>query len=49
LLERCRAAGYDGWVSLELMNPMLWQTKASQVVEIGMLALNRLLGEDQQP
>jgi 2-keto-myo-inositol isomerase len=35
--------GYTGGVSLELFNPVLWQMKASQVVEIGMSALSRLL------
>jgi 2-keto-myo-inositol isomerase len=45
LVERLRAIGYDGWVSLELMNPTLWQTKASQVAEVGMMALRRLIGE----
>jgi sugar phosphate isomerase/epimerase len=43
ILDHFRSIGYDGWVSLELMNPTLWQTKASQVVELGMMALNRLL------
>jgi 4-hydroxyphenylpyruvate dioxygenase len=44
ILERFRAIGYDGWVSLELMNPTLWQMKAVQVAEIGITALRRLLG-----
>lgn len=44
IVERLRAIGYDGWVSLELMNPTLWRTKATQVVELGLAALNRLLG-----
>ena len=43
IVQQLRAAGYDGWVSLELMNPTLWQTKASQVAELGMMALRRLL------
>jgi sugar phosphate isomerase/epimerase len=47
ILERLRAIGYDGWVSLELMNPTLWKTKATQVAELGMLALRRLLGPGQ--
>jgi 2-keto-myo-inositol isomerase len=44
IVDRLRAIGYDGYVSLELMNPMLWQMKGTQVLEIGMLALRRLLG-----
>jgi sugar phosphate isomerase/epimerase len=49
ILDRFRAIGYDGWVSLELMNPTLWQMKASQVAEIGITALRRLLGLTGQP
>lgn len=43
ILQRLRDLGYDGWVSLELMNPTLWKTKASQVAELGLAALQRLL------
>jgi 4-hydroxyphenylpyruvate dioxygenase len=43
ILERFRAIGYDGYVSLELMNPVLWQMKPSQVAEMGMKALTRLI------
>lgn len=42
ILQRFRDIGYDGWVSLELMNPSLWKSKASQVAEVGMAALARL-------
>src|SRR5579883_1419076 len=28
ILQRLRDLGYDGWVSLELMNPTLWRAKA---------------------
>jgi 4-hydroxyphenylpyruvate dioxygenase len=45
IVRQLRAIGYDGWVSLELMNPTLWQTKASQVAELGLMALRRLLAE----
>src|SRR4051794_12980039 len=44
IVQQLRNLGYDGWVSLELMNPMLWQVKATQVAELGMAALNRVLG-----
>jgi sugar phosphate isomerase/epimerase len=47
LVQHLRTLGYDGWVSLELMNPTLWNTKASQVVELGMMALLRLVGESE--
>ncbi len=43
ILQRLRDLGYDGWVSLELMNPTLWRAKASQVAELGLAALERLL------
>jgi 4-hydroxyphenylpyruvate dioxygenase len=45
IVQHLRTIGYDGWVSLELMNPTLWQTKASQVAELGMMALRRLLDQ----
>jgi sugar phosphate isomerase/epimerase len=43
ILRRLREVGYDGWVSLELMNPNVWQAKPSQVAELGVGALQRLL------
>ena len=43
IMDRLRAIGYDGWVSLELMNPTLWQVKCASVVGIGRQALQRLL------
>jgi sugar phosphate isomerase/epimerase len=43
LLAQFRSLGYDGWVSLELLNPALWNIQASQVAEIGWMALRRLL------
>jgi sugar phosphate isomerase/epimerase len=43
IVERLRAIGYDGWVSLELLNPVLWQVKNSQVAELGVESVKRLL------
>ncbi len=43
ILQHFRTIGYDGWVSVELMNPMLWQMKASHVAEISMAAVRRVL------
>ena len=43
IVEQLRRLGYDGWVSLELMNPTLWQVKATQVAELGLVALRRVL------
>lgn len=42
VLNRLRAIGYDGYVSLELMNPQLWQSKVSQVAELGLASMMRL-------
>ncbi len=44
IVEHLRAVGYDGWVSLELMNPTLWRLKGAHVAEVGLGALQRLLG-----
>ena len=46
LMKRLRDIGYDGWVSLELMNPMLWKVEPGQVAAIGLAALQRLLFTD---
>jgi 2-keto-myo-inositol isomerase len=43
IVQRLKAIEYAGGVSLELMNPVLWQLKATQVIELGMTALERLL------
>jgi 2-keto-myo-inositol isomerase len=43
LVSRLREVGYHGCVSLELMNPVLWRSKPTQVAELGMAALRRLL------
>jgi 4-hydroxyphenylpyruvate dioxygenase len=39
--------GYNGAVSLELLNPMFWQIPARQVGEIGLTALRKSLGQAQ--
>jgi sugar phosphate isomerase/epimerase len=44
IIDYLRRIEYAGWVSLEVLNPVLWQTKATQVLELGMMALNRALG-----
>jgi sugar phosphate isomerase/epimerase len=45
MIEHFRNIGYQGHVSLELMNPQIWQNPARQVAEIGMTALRKLLGQ----
>ncbi len=47
LIDGLRQIGYAGPVSLELMNPQLWQVPARQLGEIGVTALRRLLGQAQ--
>jgi 2-keto-myo-inositol isomerase len=42
ILNRLREIDYSASVSLELINPVLWQAKPTQVVELGMTALTRL-------
>lgn len=43
VVKRLKEIGYTGSVSLELFNPVLWQVKGTQVIELGMAALQRLL------
>ena len=45
ILKQLHRTGYDGWVSLELLNPTLWQVKPAQLAELGLAALRRLLEE----
>lgn len=45
IIQHLRTIGYDGWVSVELMNPTIWKVKPSQVAELSMGALKRLIGE----
>jgi 2-keto-myo-inositol isomerase len=45
ILDTLRAIDYQGHVSLELMNPQIWQVPARQFGEIGMTALRTLLGQ----
>lgn len=47
IVQHLRRMGYDGYVSLEMMNPTVWQAKPSQVAELGWSALRRLLGENK--
>lgn len=43
ILKQCKRIGYDGWVSVELMNPTLWKANPQQVVEIAYTAVRNLL------
>jgi 2-keto-myo-inositol isomerase len=44
IVQQLRSLGYTGWVSLELMNPTLWQANPTQVAEIGVTVLRKALG-----
>jgi sugar phosphate isomerase/epimerase len=44
LVDRLARTGYEGHVSLELLNPHLWQVQADRVAGIGQQALRRVLG-----
>ncbi|HZZ79502.1 MAG TPA: sugar phosphate isomerase/epimerase [Gemmataceae bacterium] len=44
ILDKLRAIGYDGFVSLELMNPTLWRANPKQVAEIAITALRKAMG-----
>jgi len=44
LVQRLREIGYDGYVSVELLNPQLWQVPARQFGEIALTALRKVLG-----
>src|SRR5262249_5479150 len=39
IMKHLRSLGYEGWVSVELMNPTLWKVKPSQVAELSLSAL----------
>lgn len=45
LIDHLRSIGYTGCVSLELLNPQLWQVPPRQLGEIGMTALRKVLGQ----
>jgi sugar phosphate isomerase/epimerase len=44
LLDHLDRLGYDGYVSLEVANPLLWQVPADRVADLGHQALERVLG-----
>jgi len=45
VVSALRRIGYEGYVSLELMNPVLWHMKLTQVAELGLMALRRVTAE----
>lgn len=45
IVNRLREIRYDGCVSIELMNPQIWQVPARQFGEIALTALRKVLGQ----
>jgi 4-hydroxyphenylpyruvate dioxygenase len=43
IVDFLRRLGYAGWVSVELMNPVLWRANPRQVAEIAFTSLRKLL------
>jgi 2-keto-myo-inositol isomerase len=43
VVEVLRHIGYEGYISLEVMNPVFWQMKLTQVAELGLMALRRVV------
>jgi sugar phosphate isomerase/epimerase len=49
ILAQLASIGYDGYVSLEVLNPQLWQIPADRVADLGYQATCRVLGRWYQP
>lgn len=49
ILDHLGQVGYDGHVSLEVLNPQLWQVPADRVADIGYQAICRVLGRWHRP
>jgi 2-keto-myo-inositol isomerase len=44
LVDRLREIEYDGCVSVELMNPQIWQIPPQQFADVALTALRTVLG-----
>jgi 2-keto-myo-inositol isomerase len=49
ILDHLERIGYDGYVSLEVLNPQLWRIPADHVADVGLRALRRVLGDRRRP
>jgi 2-keto-myo-inositol isomerase len=47
ILDHLASIGYNGYVSLEVLNPQLWAIPADRVADAGRQAMDRLLGRRQ--
>lgn len=45
IIDRLRQIEYEGCVSVELMNPQIWQVPPQNFAEIGMTAVRKVLGQ----
>ncbi len=45
VLQHLQAIDYTGYVSIELMNPRIWQIAPLSYAEIAMTALRKILGQ----
>ena len=48
-LEQLGRIGYEGYVSLEVLNPHLWEIPADRVADLGFQAMVRTLGKWHSP
>jgi sugar phosphate isomerase/epimerase len=48
IIDHLGRIGYDGHVSLEVLNPQLWQVAADRVADLGHQAVRRVLGSWQK-
>ena len=44
IIERIKKIGFEGYASVELMNPTFWSTKPAQVADVAWTAIRRVLG-----
>lgn len=49
VFEQLKRIGYDGWVSVEVLNPTLWKINAVQVAAMAWRAVQRLMGGISSP
>jgi 2-keto-myo-inositol isomerase len=47
ILEHLSKIGYDGYVSLELLNPQFWPIAVDRVADVGYQSISRVLGQGQ--
>jgi len=43
VMEAVKRIGYEGYISLEVLNPVFWQMKLTQVAELGLMAMRRVV------